>query len=212
MNNNNNKKKNKKPSLQPRHWTSKHHITKFKVDRDFVAKKIMKTSQEDLKNKRSCDYCRQRKVKCELVLQNQCSHCRKVGIQCQFQVKPKKAGPPKKQYLESLEKQVQELKQLLKEEQDKNEQLLALKTISMDTTSHNSSDSQQEQEQNQHDSLSSSIKSSAQINASLLQQQQQQQPIPQLSQQHTELQYTTKELIKEIPGLTLELTERLIIK
>ncbi|KAI7846731.1 fungal-specific transcription factor domain-containing protein [Circinella umbellata] len=209
MNNNNNKKKNKKPSLQPLHWTSKHHITKFKVDRDFVAKKIMKTTQEDLKNKRSCDYCRQRKVKCELVLQNQCSHCRKVGIQCQFQVKPKKAGPPKKQYLESLEKQVQELKQLLKEEQDKNEQLLSLKTYSMDTTSHNSSDSQQEQEQNQHDFLSSSIKSSAQINASLLQQQQ---PIPQLSQQHTELQYTTKELIKEIPGLTLELTERLIIK
>ncbi|KAG2220975.1 hypothetical protein INT45_006508 [Circinella minor] len=197
MNNN-----NKKSSLQQLHWTPQHHVTKFKVDRDFIAKKIMKTTttitQEDLKNKRSCDYCRQRKVKCEFVLHNQCSHCRKIGIQCQFQVKPKKTGPPKKHYVESLEKQVQELKQLLK---DKNEQLLTFTK-----SNHSSKESQQEKERQDtidSSSSSSSMKNSFQINT-LLQ--------PKNQYTTTEHQYTTKELIKEIPGLTLELTERLIIE
>ncbi|KAI9272983.1 fungal-specific transcription factor domain-containing protein [Phascolomyces articulosus] len=179
--------KKHQPSL-PKQFT-----TKFKVDRDFAAKK------SNIKldgNRRSCDYCRKRKVRCELVLNNQCSQCRKAGIECKFQIKARKVGPPKKQNLESLQKQVQMLEQLLQEEQRKNSLLLAAAATPTETLD------------DAFSTTSSADRSAVQEIGLIDHQDDISSPIPSSISQRKYRR--TMELIEDIPELTPELTDRLV--
>ncbi|KAI7858755.1 fungal-specific transcription factor domain-containing protein [Circinella umbellata] len=168
------------------------HTTKFRVDSTSFKKSKTKSDV----NKRSCDNCRKRKVRCDSILNNRCSQCKKAGIECKFLSKPKKTGPPTKQYTESLEKQIQQLQQLLEEERNKNLKSSTTTTVSTQTLAH----------ENQSSTLTDLI---------------QLRPMTVLQRDNTpansyyhSAQYpyrSSKDLIKEIPNLTPELAERMII-
>ncbi|ORY94082.1 hypothetical protein BCR43DRAFT_354982 [Syncephalastrum racemosum] len=44
--------------------------------------------------KRSCDFCRKRKSRCDADTSIPCSNCRAWGYTCEFQTVRKKRGPP----------------------------------------------------------------------------------------------------------------------
>ncbi|KAI9246484.1 fungal-specific transcription factor domain-containing protein [Phascolomyces articulosus] len=165
-------------------------ITKFKVDTKSTNSK--KTKSDIIK--RSCDNCRKRKVRCDSIYNNKCSQCRKTGIECQFLAKPKKTGPPTKQYTESLERQVKLLQQLLQEERTKNTRpSTTATTISTQTVGTTTVDSDP----------TTAVDIIELRPASVLQQYNNTSLIP--------LRRSCNELIKEIPNLTPELAERMII-
>ncbi|KAI9246472.1 fungal-specific transcription factor domain-containing protein [Phascolomyces articulosus] len=70
------------------------------------------------RNSKSCDNCRKRKVRCNANIQSPCNYCVKDGIECQFLSTRKKMGPPSRRYTDSLEKRVQMLEKLLDEERN----------------------------------------------------------------------------------------------
>ncbi|KAI9269188.1 fungal-specific transcription factor domain-containing protein [Phascolomyces articulosus] len=66
-------------------------------------------------NKRSCDNCRNRKVRCDAHLSIPCSSCRRFDAECIIS-KPKKSGVPSRKYMDSLEKRIEHLEALLLEQ------------------------------------------------------------------------------------------------
>ncbi|KAI9273000.1 fungal-specific transcription factor domain-containing protein [Phascolomyces articulosus] len=203
------------PSLLP-----KQRISKFKVDKNFEAKKYRPNNNISNLNKRaiSCDQCRQRKVRCELVFKNQCSQCRKAGIECKFQWKlsNKKvtttAGgimvphtAPRKQNMEALKKQVRLLEQLLQEERKKNT-WLSNSLMPQNTTTTTSSIS-----------LPPSAKDTILNSINYLDLPFNNDIRPSLLLSNNLYGYphhhrrSVKDLIQDIPDLTPELTERLIV-
>ncbi|KAI9252414.1 fungal-specific transcription factor domain-containing protein [Phascolomyces articulosus] len=74
------------------------------------------TDQQQVNNKRSCDNCRKKKIRCDSHLTMPCTACQKVGIECLITSKPKKSGPPSKMYMSSLEKRIEQLESLLSEQ------------------------------------------------------------------------------------------------
>ncbi|KAJ2960618.1 hypothetical protein NQZ79_g4037 [Umbelopsis isabellina] len=62
--------------------------------------------------KRSCDFCRKRKSKCDADVSTPCSNCLSWGFECQFQSKSKKRGP-RSPYVTRLEQRCKELESLL---------------------------------------------------------------------------------------------------
>ena len=168
------------------------HITKFRVDS--TSTKNSKTKSDV--NKRSCDNCRKRKVRCDSISNNHCSQCKKAGIECKFLSKPKKTGPPTKQYTESLEKQVQQLQKLLEEERNKSSKTSTATTVSTQTSV-------------QDDKPSTAIDLIQLQPMTVLQCDN----VSSNSYHHfPQRPYrSSKDLIKEIPNLTPELAERMII-
>ncbi|KAG2225130.1 hypothetical protein INT45_011813 [Circinella minor] len=64
-------------------------------------------------NKRSCDICRKRKVKCDSNIQHPCTECKKNQVHCEFLTLPRKRGRKSKEYIEVLESRVVFLERLL---------------------------------------------------------------------------------------------------
>ncbi|KAF7729782.1 hypothetical protein EC973_003861 [Apophysomyces ossiformis] len=64
--------------------------------------------------KRSCDFCRKRKSRCDADTSNPCSNCKAWGYTCEFQTVRKKRGPPSV-YVENLEKRCKKMETLLTE-------------------------------------------------------------------------------------------------
>ncbi|KAG2223434.1 hypothetical protein INT45_001740, partial [Circinella minor] len=62
--------------------------------------------------KRSCDFCRKRKSRCDADASVPCSNCRAWGYTCEFQTVRKKRGPPSI-YVDNLEKRCKKMEQLL---------------------------------------------------------------------------------------------------
>ncbi|KAG2176165.1 hypothetical protein INT43_005398 [Umbelopsis isabellina] len=62
--------------------------------------------------KRSCDFCRKRKSKCDADVSTPCTNCLSWGFECQFQSKSKKRGP-RSPYVTRLEERCKELEALL---------------------------------------------------------------------------------------------------
>ncbi|KAI9493352.1 fungal-specific transcription factor domain-containing protein [Zychaea mexicana] len=62
--------------------------------------------------KRSCDFCRKRKSRCDADSSVPCSNCRAWGYTCEFQTVRKKRGPPSV-YVDNLEKRCKKMEQLL---------------------------------------------------------------------------------------------------
>ncbi|KAI9253784.1 fungal-specific transcription factor domain-containing protein [Phascolomyces articulosus] len=62
--------------------------------------------------KRSCDFCRKRKSRCDADTSVPCSNCRAWGYTCEFQTVRKKRGPPSV-YVDNLEKRCKKMEQLL---------------------------------------------------------------------------------------------------
>ncbi|ORY89565.1 fungal-specific transcription factor domain-domain-containing protein [Syncephalastrum racemosum] len=62
--------------------------------------------------KRSCDFCRKRKSRCDADASIPCSNCRAWGYTCEFQAVRKKRGPPSV-YVDNLEKRCKKMEKLL---------------------------------------------------------------------------------------------------
>ncbi|KAI9480326.1 MAG: fungal-specific transcription factor domain-containing protein [Benjaminiella poitrasii] len=62
--------------------------------------------------KRSCDFCRKRKSRCDADNSIPCSNCRAWGYTCEFQTVRKKRGPPSV-YVDNLEKKCKKMESLL---------------------------------------------------------------------------------------------------
>ncbi|ORZ05238.1 fungal-specific transcription factor domain-domain-containing protein [Absidia repens] len=62
--------------------------------------------------KRSCDFCRQRKSRCDADTCTPCTNCKAWGYTCEFQTVRKKRGPPSV-YVDNLEKRCKKMEQLL---------------------------------------------------------------------------------------------------
>ncbi|CAO3601201.1 unnamed protein product [Absidia cylindrospora] len=62
--------------------------------------------------KRSCDFCRQRKCKCDADISSPCTNCKAWGYTCEFQTVRKKRGPPSV-YVDNLEKRCKKMESLL---------------------------------------------------------------------------------------------------
>ncbi|KAI9486490.1 MAG: fungal-specific transcription factor domain-containing protein, partial [Benjaminiella poitrasii] len=62
--------------------------------------------------KRSCDFCRKRKARCDADQSTPCSNCRAWGFKCEFLAVRKKRGPPSV-YVENLEKKCKKMETLL---------------------------------------------------------------------------------------------------
>ncbi|ORZ07105.1 fungal-specific transcription factor domain-domain-containing protein [Absidia repens] len=62
--------------------------------------------------KRSCDFCRQRKSKCDADISSPCTNCKAWGYTCEFQTVRKKRGPPSV-YVDNLEKRCKKMESLL---------------------------------------------------------------------------------------------------
>ncbi|OBZ85388.1 hypothetical protein A0J61_06569, partial [Choanephora cucurbitarum] len=62
--------------------------------------------------KRSCDFCRKRKSRCDADISTPCSNCKAWGYNCEFQTVRKKRGPPSV-YVDNLEKKCKKMESLL---------------------------------------------------------------------------------------------------
>ncbi|CAO3641248.1 unnamed protein product [Mucor fragilis] len=62
--------------------------------------------------KRSCDFCRKRKSRCDADASTPCSNCKAWGYTCEFQTVRKKRGPPSV-YVDNLEKKCKKMESLL---------------------------------------------------------------------------------------------------
>ncbi|CAO0803071.1 unnamed protein product [Mucor circinelloides] len=62
--------------------------------------------------KRSCDFCRKRKSRCDADASTPCSNCKAWGYTCEFQTIRKKRGPPSV-YVDNLEKKCKKMESLL---------------------------------------------------------------------------------------------------
>ncbi|KAI7847709.1 fungal-specific transcription factor domain-containing protein [Circinella umbellata] len=62
--------------------------------------------------KRSCDFCRKRKSRCDADTSIPCSNCKAWGYTCEFQTVRKKRGPPSV-YVDNLEKRCKKMEKLL---------------------------------------------------------------------------------------------------
>ena len=157
------------------------------------------------RNTKSCDNCRKRKMRCNSNVESPCTNCRKDNVECQFLSNRKKMGPPSKRYTESLEKRVQMLEKLLDEERKKNRSDDNM-TLGIDTSSNSSFSNATLELERQEDQFISDVFLPPEPPSST---------IIQLSQSCndilTENTYCQSlHLIQEIPGLTLELAERMI--
>ena len=72
-----------------------------------------KKNRPSSSNKRSCDTCRKRKVKCDSNIQHPCTECKKNEIDCEFLALPRKRGRRSKEYVEVLESRLNVLERLL---------------------------------------------------------------------------------------------------
>ncbi|CEP11184.1 hypothetical protein [Parasitella parasitica] len=62
--------------------------------------------------KRSCDFCRKRKSRCDADASTPCSNCKAWGYTCEFQTVRKKRGPPSV-YVDNLERKCKKMESLL---------------------------------------------------------------------------------------------------
>ncbi|KAF8322612.1 hypothetical protein DL93DRAFT_2050436 [Clavulina sp. PMI_390] len=75
------------------------------------------SSNKKRKVQRACDLCRRKKVRCDAAQSstNRCSNCTVIGTDCTFISEAKKRGPPKG-YVESLEKRLEKMEDLLQKQ------------------------------------------------------------------------------------------------
>lgn len=65
------------------------------------------------RSKRSCDFCRQKKTRCDGGLKQPCTKCRQSQVDCVYLTKQKKRGPTKGSYVEMLEKRLKRMETLV---------------------------------------------------------------------------------------------------
>ncbi|KAI9246458.1 fungal-specific transcription factor domain-containing protein, partial [Phascolomyces articulosus] len=157
--------------------------------------KSKNNNEGTIMNKRSCDTCRKRKVRCNGNIQYPCAECKKHGIDCQFLILPRKRGRRSKEYIESLESRLGVIERLLE------------KNLTRRTNGRQTNPLQLQQ------SLAPPIVLQSQLLPPLgLQQpygnQRQTPTMTQTINQHE--RQSTMELIERIPNLTFEFTERMI--
>ncbi|KAG1382187.1 hypothetical protein G6F61_002491 [Rhizopus arrhizus] len=72
---------------------------------------ILKTKRT--RSKRSCDFCRQKKTRCDGSLRQPCTKCQQAQVDCVYLTKQKKRGPQGGSYVEMLENRLKRMEELL---------------------------------------------------------------------------------------------------
>ncbi|KAI9256919.1 fungal-specific transcription factor domain-containing protein [Sporodiniella umbellata] len=65
------------------------------------------------RSKRSCDFCRQKKTRCDGDMRHPCTKCRQFKMDCVYLTKQKKRGPTKGSYVEMLERRLKRMENLI---------------------------------------------------------------------------------------------------